>query len=85
MKSCCFAGHVSPRDETWLARTDVVSVNWDRLPRHIKVHYRSYELYSINTIQPLHRSDDLHETVCLLWHMQAVGFEIGIGMLMHGH
>jgi hypothetical protein len=61
MKSVALAGPTSARDECWLARTDV-SANWDRLPRPIKVHYRSYQLYSLNTIQPIHRSDDLHDT-----------------------
>jgi hypothetical protein len=63
-KAKCFvmAGPVSSRDETWAARTDV-SVNWEKLPKHLKHQNRSYEMYSVNTIQPIHRSENMHNTL----------------------
>lgn len=61
MKGIYTAGPVSARDECWAARTDL-SANWEKIPRPIKAHYRSYRLYSLNTIQPIHRSEDMHDT-----------------------
>lgn len=61
MKCCMMSGPVSPRDEMGLARTDA-SVTWAMSPKKVRAHYRSYELYSLNTIQPIHRSEDMHES-----------------------
>lgn len=57
---CCTP--VSPRDETWAARTDV-GVVWGKVPYRLLPNHRSYTLYSLNTIQPLYRSDDLHQNL----------------------
>lgn len=60
-KGMCMAGPCSARDDTWMARTDL-SVNFARLPRHLKKSARDYTLYGLNTIQPICRSDDMHNT-----------------------
>ena len=51
----------SPRDECWLARTDI-GVDFARLPTNLVKKDRLYDLWSINTVQPIWRSDDLHNT-----------------------
>jgi len=61
MKSCMCMTPTSPRDETMLARTDI-GVDFARLPRRLVKRERLYDLYSINTIQPIWRADDMHNT-----------------------
>lgn len=61
-KCCLFGGPVSAGNDTWAARTDV-SVDWGKFSKKMRAHNRSYELYSVNTIQPIHLNDDMHNTV----------------------
>ena len=61
MKCMAYSNPVSPRDEMWTARTDA-SATWEKLPRRIKANWRSYQMYSLNTIQPINRSEDMHDT-----------------------
>jgi hypothetical protein len=79
---CLTRGPVSASDETWHARTDL-SATWGRVPPRLKDHdkRRSYGLYSLNTIQPLVRSDDMHNT--LLGHV-GFGFQSSRGNVMAG-
>jgi hypothetical protein len=55
-------GPVSPRDDTWNARTDL-GVDWGKVPYTFTHKHRRYDLWSINTVQPLWRGDDFHNTV----------------------
>jgi hypothetical protein len=61
MKCCYMTGPVSAVDETWAARTDL-TVNFGELPRHLKKERRAFNMYSVNTIQPIYRSQDMHNT-----------------------
>jgi hypothetical protein len=61
-KCMCMAGPCSAQEDTWLARTDV-SVNFAQLPKHLRKSSRHYTMYGLNTIQPIYRSDDMHNTV----------------------
>lgn len=60
MKSCMMTP-VSARDESMLARTDI-GVTFGRLPTRLVKEHRLYNLYSINTIQPICRAEDMHNT-----------------------
>jgi hypothetical protein len=62
MKNCFCGGPVSPRDDTWLARTDI-GVDWQKVPYTLSHKHRHIDLWSINTLQPLWRGDDLHNTL----------------------
>jgi len=79
---CLTRGPVSAEEETWHARTDF-SATWGKVPPRLKDHdnRRSYGLYSLNTIQPLMRSDDMHNT--LLGHA-GFGFQSHRGSYMIG-
>ena len=62
MKCCMFGGPVCPKDECWAARTDA-GVHFGKLPGHLVTKGRSFTLYTLNTLQPLYRTDDMHNTV----------------------
>jgi hypothetical protein len=62
MKSCLCMTPTNPRDESILARVDV-GVDFGRLPSRIVKKDRLYDLWSINTIQPIFRADDMHNTL----------------------
>lgn len=60
MKSCLMTP-TSPRDECFLSRIDL-GVDFGRLPSRLVKKERLYDLWSINTIQPIYRADDMHNT-----------------------
>jgi hypothetical protein len=62
VKSCVCMTPTNPRDEGILARTDI-GVDFARLPSRLVKKDRLYDLWSINTIQPIYRSDDMHNTL----------------------
>jgi hypothetical protein len=62
MKSCVCMTPTNPRDECWLSRFDV-GVDFARLPSRLVKKDRLYDLWSINTIQPIFRTDDMHSTL----------------------
>ena len=59
VKSCFCMTPTSARDECWLARTDI-GINFGRLPTKLVKKDRLYDLWTLHTIQPICRSDDLH-------------------------
>ena len=61
VKSCVCMHPTSARDECWLARTDL-GLSFGRLPSRLVKKDRLYNLPSINTIQPIWRGDDMHNT-----------------------
>ncbi len=61
VKSCLCMTPTNPRDETILSRIDL-GVTFGRLPSRLVEKHRLYDLWSINTVQPICRSDDLHNT-----------------------
>lgn len=62
VKSCVCMTPTNPRDESILARIDL-GVDFARLPSRLVKKERLYDLWSINTIQPIYRSDDMHNTL----------------------
>lgn len=83
MKSCMFGGPVSAKDETWLARTDT-GLAFGKLPGHIVTKDRQYALWTLNTIQPLYRADDMHNTVLGFGNIgtdrwQKPAYNVGVG------
>ena len=62
MKSCLCMTPTNPRDESILARIDA-GVDFGRLPSRLVKKDRLYDLWSINTIQPIYRCDDMHNTL----------------------
>jgi len=83
--ACLTCGPTSAYDETWLNRTDI-GVHWGKLPCRLTKSdkKRSYTMYSLNTVQPIVRSDDMYNT---FFGYAGVGFEshrgqgiIGLGL-----
>lgn len=78
-------GPVSPRDDSWNARTDL-GWNWGKVPHSLSNSHRKYNLWSVNTIQPLWRGDDLHNTVFAFaglgtpkWKHAEANWNLGVG------
>ncbi len=62
VKSCVCMTPTNPRDECMLSRIDL-GVDFGRLPSRLVKKDKKYDLWSINTIQPIYRSDDMHNTL----------------------
>lgn len=62
VKSCVCMTPTNPRDESILARIDL-GLDFARLPSRLVKKDRKYDLWSINTIQPIYRCDDMHNTL----------------------
>ena len=62
VKSCMCMTPTSTRDESMLARTNI-GVDFARLPSRLKHEHRLYDLWTIDSVQPVWRSDDLHNNL----------------------